>query len=159
MAVAEADEEFFAAALHAAFEALGQRIDHRHTDAMQAAGEFVVLAAELAARMEAREDEFDAGQLFDGVQVHGHAATVVRHFDGLVRVEDDFQRFGVASESLVHGVVDDFVNQVVRTAGVRVHARPTADRVQARQNFNIGSVIAQRGAAPAMGNARAASLL
>jgi hypothetical protein len=74
-------------------------------------------------------------------------------------MENDFQRLGVASEGFVDGVVDDFMDEVVRTAGVRVHAWPAADRVQARQNFDIGSVIAQRGAAPAMGNARAASLL
>ena len=159
MAVAEADEKFFAAALHAALEALGQRIHHRHTHTVEAAGKFVILATELAARMEAREDEFDAGQLFNGVQVHRHAAAVVGDFNGLVGMEDDLQRFGVASKGFVDGVVDDFVNQMVRTTGVRVHARPAADRVQARQNFNIGSVIAQRGAAPAMGNARAASLL
>ena len=159
MAVAEADEEFFTRALHAAFQPLGQRVHHGHAHAVQAAGKFVVLAAELTARMQAREDEFDTRQLFDGVQVHGHAAAVVGHCNGLVRVEDDLQRLGVASEGFVDGVVDDFMDEVVRTAGVRVHAWPAADRVQARQNFDIGSVIAQRVAAPAMGNARTTILL
>ena len=44
---------------------------------MQAAGVFVILVGELAARMQAREDQFDAADLLFRMDVHGHAAAIV----------------------------------------------------------------------------------
>ena len=66
-------------------EPVRQRVYHRHADAVQAAGEAVVLAVELAAGMELGQYELDARQLVLRMHVHGHAATVVEHLDGPVR--------------------------------------------------------------------------
>src|SRR5258708_29358432 len=48
-----------AAARDLDFEALGEGIDHRDADAMQAAGRLVDLGVKLAARMERAHDDFE----------------------------------------------------------------------------------------------------
>src|SRR5262249_61910512 len=48
-----------AAARDLDFEALGERVDHRNTDAMQAAGRLINLRVELSARMERAHDHFE----------------------------------------------------------------------------------------------------
>jgi hypothetical protein len=57
---------------------------------------------------------------------------VQHHVDGV----------GVAGERFVHRVVDDFLRQVVGARGVGVHAGAALDRVQARQDFDVGGVVA-----------------
>jgi hypothetical protein len=89
LAVLEADVVFLAAALDPALELLRERVDHRHADAVQAAGELVVVAVELAARVQAREDELDAAHLLLRVDVDRHAAAVVGHLERAVLVERD----------------------------------------------------------------------
>ena len=80
-AVAKADVVFLAAATHPALELFRERIDHRHADAVQAARESVATAVEFAARVQAREDQLDAADLFLRVDVDRHAATVVAHLE------------------------------------------------------------------------------
>ena len=98
---------------------------------MQAAGvEVAVGLAELAAGVQHREDQFQAGLLVLGVHVDGNAAAVVGDGDrvaGLVQRDGD--RVGVAVEVFVDGVIDDFPDEVVQPLGVRradVHRRPLA---------------------------------
>src|SRR6202011_3565159 len=52
-----------AAARDLDFEALGERVDHRNADTMQAAGGLIDLGVELAARMERAHDHFEGGFL------------------------------------------------------------------------------------------------
>jgi hypothetical protein len=54
-----------------------QRVDHRHADPVQAAGEAVVLVRKLAAGVQPGEDQLDPGDALLGVDVHRHAAAVV----------------------------------------------------------------------------------
>ena len=150
IAVLEAHAVLVAFALDEDIDMLRQRVDHAHADAVQAAGEGVVLVAELAACVQAREDQFDAGDLFVRVDVHRHAAAVVGDFAAAVVVERHLDRARVAGEGLVDGVVDDFLRQVVRARGVRVHARTALDRVQAGEDFDVGGVVARAHAAIAM---------
>ena len=63
LAVREAQVVFLAAAAHPALEVLGQRVDHRDADAVQAARVLVGLVVEFAARVQAREDQLDAADL------------------------------------------------------------------------------------------------
>ena len=79
--VAKTDVVFLAAATHPALELFRERIDHRHADAVQAARESVATAVEFAARVQAREDQLDAADLFLRVDVDRHAATVVAHLE------------------------------------------------------------------------------
>ena len=128
--------------LHPAFEILRQRVHDRHADAVQAAGELVVLVRELAAGVQPREDQLDAADLLLRVDVDRHAAAVVRDFQRAVLVQRHVDALGVAGQRLVDRVVDDFVREMVGAAGVRVHAGPAAYRVEPAQDFDVGGGVA-----------------
>ena len=67
---------------------LGQRVDDRHADAVQAAGDLVAAAvAELAAGVQDREHDLDGGQALLLHDRHGDAAAVVGDGDRVVRVD------------------------------------------------------------------------
>jgi len=108
---------------------------------VQAAGELVVLVGELAAGVQLGKDQLDTGNALFGVDVHRHAAAIVADFQRVIGVQNDLHRPGVASQGFVDAVVDDFLGQVVGPAGVGVHARPLADRVKAREDFDGVCVI------------------
>jgi hypothetical protein len=62
-------------------------------------------------------------------------ATVVRHRNGLVRVDRDNDAIAKSGEGFVDGVVDSLENHVVKTRAVigvtDVHSRAFTDRVEA----------------------------
>src|SRR6185437_10635069 len=140
-AVLEADVVFLAAALDPAFELARERIDDGHADAMQAAGELVGLVRELAAGVQPREDQLDAADLLLRMDIDGHAATVVGHFQRPVLVEYDVDLLAVAGQGLIDAVVDDLVRQMVRTLRMRVHPGPAPYGLQAGEDFDVGSGI------------------
>jgi len=138
-AVLEADVVFLAAALDPALEVLRQRVHDGDADAVEAAGELVVLIREFAARMQAREDELDAAHLLFRMDVDRHAAAIVGDFERAVLVEHDVDALCVPGHRLVDRVVDDFVREMIRAARVGVHARPATYRFEPTQNFDVGS--------------------
>jgi hypothetical protein len=141
-AVLEADVVFLAAALHPAFQVLRQRVHHRDADAVQAAGELVVLVRELAAGVQPREDQLDAADLLLRVDVDRHAAAVVRHFQRPVLVQHDVDALGVPGQRFIDGVVDDFVSEMVGAAGIRVHAGTPAYGIEPAEYFDIRCSVA-----------------
>ena len=58
----------------------------------------------------------------------------------LMRGDDDFT--GMAGQRLINAVVNDFMRQMVGVCGVRAHAGAAAQRIQAAENLNRGSVVA-----------------
>ena len=126
---------------------LGERVDDRDADAVQAAGDLVAaaLAAELAAGVEHREHDLGGRPLLLRVLVDRDAAAVVDDGDRLVGVDRDRDLVAVAGERLVDGVVDDLVDQVVKAARpgrADVHARPLADRLEALEDGDLaGGVV------------------
>ena len=118
-------------------ERAGQRVDHGDADAVQAAGDRVGIAVELAARVQDRHDHFDGGLLLHRVHVDRDAAAVVGDADAAIVLEHDVDAGGVARHRLVDGVVHDLLDHVVQTAltgGADVHAGPLADRLEALEN-------------------------
>ena len=99
LAVLEADVVFLAAALDRGLELLRERVHHRHADAVQAAGELVVLVGEFAARMQAREDQLDAADLLLRMDVHRHAAAIVRHLQRAVLEQRDIDLLAVTRQT------------------------------------------------------------
>ena len=55
----------------------GERVHDRSADAVEAAGDFVAFAAELAARVERRHDGLERRDLRLFMRVYGNAAAVV----------------------------------------------------------------------------------
>ncbi len=137
LAAAEADVVFLAAAPHPALQLLRQRIDHRHTDAMQAAGELVVGVRELAAGMQPREDQLHAADLLLRMDVHRHAAAVVGDLQRAILEQRHLDQVAVARQRLVDAVVDDFMREMVGPRGVGVHARAATHGVEAGEHLDI----------------------
>ena len=123
----------------------GQSVDDRNTDAVQAAGNRVAVAAEFAACVEDCQYDFHGG-LSCFVHASRDAAAVIGNGAAAVVIQDDFDVRAVACQRFVNTVVDDFVDQMMQAAcrcGADVHARTHADRFQSFQySYILGAVIA-----------------
>ena len=128
-------------------QALGQRVDDRHADAVQAAGDLVAAAvAELAAGVQNGEHDLDRRATLFLVHRHGDPAPVVDDRDRVVGVDRHADLGAVAGEGLVDGVVHDLIDEVVQAhhAGrADVHARALADGLQALQHRDVLCVVAR----------------
>ncbi len=114
-----------------------QRVGHAHADAVQTAGEAVGAAlafVELAARVQAGENQLDHGGLFLGVQAEGNAAPVVFHTHRSIGVQRDLDLLAEPRQRFIGGVVQHFLDDVQRVVGTGVHARPLLDRLQALED-------------------------
>src|ERR1700756_4650114 len=105
----------------------GERIDHGHADAVQAARHLIGVLVELSAGMELGHDDLGGGDALALVDVNRNAAAIVAHSDGIVGIEDDLDAAGMAGERLVDCVVDDLVDHVMQAGTVvgvaDIHAR------------------------------------
>src|SRR6185437_9061291 len=112
----------------------GQRVDHGDADAVQATGNLVSAAAELAARVQHGEHYLDGGLVLAGHDADRDAAAVVDDAHATIGQQRDLDGVAVAGQRLVHGVVDHLVDQVVQAALAGrpdVHTGPLADRLEA----------------------------
>ena len=127
---------------------LGQRVDDRHADAVQAAGDLVAAAvAELAAGVQHGQHDLDGGQALLLHDRDGDAAAVVGDGDRVVRVDGHGDLRAEAGQRLVDGVVDDLVDEVVQThhAGrADVHAGALADGLETFEDGDVLRVVAWR---------------
>jgi len=99
---------------------------------------------ELAAGGEGGEDHLYRGQASIGVGIDGDAAAIIGDGAGAVGVDLNFNVLGKASEGFIDGVVDDFVDQVMKTARVvaaDVHAGARADVLDIIEGADHGGVI------------------
>ena len=145
LAILEGDALTQAIAAHFHFQTRRQRIDHRDAHAVQAAGEAIAVLGELAPRVQLGEDQLDAGHAMLGVDVGGHATTVIADLDTAIleQAHADFLR--VPRQRLIDGVVDDFLRQMVGPRSVGIHAGPLADRFEAGEDLNgTGAVLTHR---------------
>ena len=126
-------------------EVVGQRIDHGHADAVQAAGRLVDLGVELAASMQRGQDDLESGLvLVFGVRVDRDAAPVVGDRDVTVGIQRDLDEGRVPGDGFVHRVVDDLGEEMVQrlvVGAADIHAGPPADRFQALEDLDGGRVI------------------
>ena len=117
---------------------------------MEAARDLVDAAAELAAGVERGEHGLDAREAGLLVLVDRDAAAVVLHGNTAVGVDDDVDAVAETGHSLVDGVVDDLVDEVVEAAlvgGADVHAGPAADGLEPLEDLDLlGGVGRTRGA-------------
>ena len=117
-----------------------QGVDDRHADAVEAAGDLVAVAAELAAAVQLGEGDLDAGHLVLAVDVGRDAAAVVDDLAAAVGQQGDVDAGGVAGHGLVDGVVDDLPDEVVeagRAGAADVHAGPLPDRFEALEDLHV----------------------
>ena len=106
----------FAVAVDLDLDPCRERIDHRDTHPVEAAGHLVPIAAELAAGVQDGEHNLGSGEVFIlGVLSDRDAAAIVANLNAAVGKNRDIDTAAVASHCLVNGVVDDFPDEVVQT--------------------------------------------
>ena len=113
IAVGEGHPVQLAVTLDQHFQVGGQGIHNRDTHTVQTTGEVVVTFRELAAGVQAGQDQFDPGHALFFVNIDGHTPAVVFHAQGIVTVKHYVDSAGVAGQCLIHTVVDHFLSQVV----------------------------------------------
>ena len=122
-------------------EAPRERIDDRNAHTVEAAGDLVSLAAELAAGVEHREHDLGRGLVgILGVRVDRDAAAVVDDPAATVGQQGDVDPVRVAGQGLVDRVVDDLVYEVMeagRTGRADVHTGPLTDRLKTFENGDV----------------------
>ena len=117
-----------------------KRVDHRHADAVQSAGDLVAVAAELSAAVKLRERDLDTGQLVLAVDVDRDASAVVDDLAAAVGLQRDVDARCEPRHGLVDRVVDNLPNEVVqpgRAGAADVHAGPLADRFEAFEDLHV----------------------
>ena len=139
-AIAELHRVFFAVAPDRELQPGRERVDHRHADAVQSAGDLVGILVELSAGMKLRHDHFGGRNTFVLVDVGRDAAAIVAHGAGAVRIERHGHFRRVASQRFVDRVVDDLVDHVVQAGPVvgvaDIHARTLAHGIEALENLD-----------------------
>jgi hypothetical protein len=132
--------------------AVGERVDHREADTMQAARGGVDLLGELGARMQRDHDDLERRLALElGVGVDRDAAAVVGYGDLIVGAELDLDAGRVAGHRLVHGVVQQFARQMVHgalVAAADVHAGASAHRLEAFQDLDVLGRVTAGGLCP-----------
>ena len=141
----EFDEMLFAFAPNGEFQPVGKRVHHAHAHAVQAAGDFVAVVVELAARVQDGHDHFGSGAAFFGVDAGGDAAPVVFDGDGFVGVDGHGDVVAVAGQRFVNGVVQHFEHHVVQAGAVLrvadIHAGAFAHGLQSFEDLDaVGAV-------------------
>ena len=124
-------------------EPLGQGVDHRHADAVEAARDLVAVAAELAAGVQHGED--DLGRALALVRPDGYGSTGMPRPSSSTRQPPSASRVtsmrrAVARHRLVDGVVDDLPDEVVeagQTGRADVHARALAHGIEALEDLDV----------------------
>ncbi len=123
---------------------IGKRIDATHAYAVKAARDFVTVRIEFAAGMQFGHYDLSRGDAFFLMNTYRNTAAVIGHRNRVVDVDDDVDLVGVPGESLVHGIVNNLVHQVMQPAfsgGANIHGRPETHCLQAFQNFDTGLIV------------------
>ena len=131
-----------------------QGIHHRHTHAMQAAGDLVGVLVKLAAGVQLGHDDFRSRALgvivvviFDAGR---DAAAIVGDSDGAFGIEGDGDQCGMSCERFVNGIVDHFIDHVMQARAIigvpDIHARTFSDGIKPLQDANrIRAIFLGRG--------------
>ena len=123
----------------------GQRIHHRHTNAVQTARNLVGVVIELTTGMQYGHDNFGGRDTLFLVDIHGDTTAVVLDGDGLIRMDNDRYFIAMTCQRFVNGVIDHFKDHMVQTGTIvgvtNVHPRALADSIQAFKDLDVGCVV------------------
>ncbi len=111
---------------------------------MEAAGDLIAPAAELAAGVQNGENHLQGALAGLLLGVHGDAAAVVGDADHVALFNGHLDMGAEARQGFVDGVVHDLIHQVVQArggGGADVHARPLPHCLQSLQHLDLGCVI------------------
>ena len=111
---------------------------------MQAAGDLVSPAAELAACVQHSQTDLHRGTAQLGMDARGDAAAVIGDADGVVLFDGHADGIADACHRFVNGVVHNFVDQVVQAALVGradVHTGAAAHSLQTLEDLYVVCII------------------
>ena len=123
---------------------VGERVDDAGADAVEAAGDLVPAAAELAAGVQHGVHDLERGLAGLLLDIDGDAAAVIRDAYHVPRLYRDLDVVAVPGQGLVYGVVDNLVDQVVqpaRACRADVHAGPHAHGLEALEHLYLARVV------------------
>ncbi len=126
------------------FQPIGKRIDHRNADAVEAARNFVRVAVEFSAGVQHGQDDFRRGALLRLVHIHGDAAAVVHHGDGVVRVHGNVDFIREAGQRFVDRVVHYFPDEMMQahlSGRTDVHRGAQPHGFEPAENFDRFRVV------------------
>ena len=89
--------------------------------------------------MKRRHHDFTRGSTFRWMKAGGNPSTVVLHRDAVVRVNLDLDFAAETREGFVDGIVDDLVDQVMKSCGAGrpdIHRGAFANRFQSFEDFD-----------------------
>ena len=128
-----------------------QRVDDGDADAVQTARGLVDLGVEFAAGMQRAHDDFERRFLRKfRMRIDRDAAAVVGDGQKAVGAQFHLDEGGVARQRLVHGIVDDFGEQMMQrlfVGAADIHAGPAAHRLEPFEHLDVGRGIGVLGAA------------
>ena len=107
---------------------------------MEAAGDLIAPAAELAAGVQNGENNFQSTLAGLLLNVYGDAAAVIGDGDDIPLLNANLNVVTEPGQGLIDGVIHNFINQVVQTrggGGADIHTRPLAHRLQTLQNLDL----------------------
>ena len=133
-----------AVAGHLDLEPITERIDALGADAVQTARVFIGTLAELAARMEIREHEFECGDFEFRMDVHRNAAAVVLNRAGSIDMNGDIDFRAEACQVFVDRVVEHLEHAMVQAAFIcrpDIHAGALAHAGEAFEFVDFGGVV------------------
>jgi len=129
-----------AVALNFDLQPFGQRVDDGHAHPVQAAGDLVPPAAELAAGVQGRQHHLDCRLADFRYRVNRNPGAVVGHRGAAVRVQDDVNLVAPAGQRFIDRVVDHLVQQVVQPVGsgaADVHRGTPADAFETFEDLDL----------------------
>ena len=123
----------FAVGIDVDIEPCGQGVYNGRTYTVETAGYFISAAAEFTACMQYGEYNLQSGNAFLVVDAYRDTTTVIQYGNGVVGVDGNSDFCTEACQGFVHGIIHDFVYQMVEplfTGGADIHARAFAHRFQ-----------------------------
>ena len=126
----EADSVNLALCMDFNFHPFGESINNRCANAVETARNLIAFAAELTAGVEDCINNFDSRKTCLWLDADRNTASVVCNCNGIVAIDRHLDMVTVACEGFVDGIIDDFVNQMVKTSDrscTDVHTRTLTD--------------------------------
>ena len=146
-AIGELHLAHFAVAPDGEAQPAGERVHHRYTNAVQAAGDFVSVGVELAAGVQFGHHDLGGRTLQFVVFLDAgrNAAAVVQHRYRVVGMDGEYDFVAEPGQRLIDRVVHHLEHHVVQTGTVGsvpdVHAGALADRLETFKDFDAVGVV------------------
>ena len=124
----------------------GEGIDNGDAHAVQAARYAIGFVIELAPSVQHSHDDLQGRPVELRMVIYRDAAAIIFDGDASVHVDDHIDLFAIASQGLVHAVINYLVDQVMQPQGVcaaDIHRGPAPDCLKAFKNLDLACVIAR----------------